>query len=52
MTRPEKIARLRISLKHIEPEIWRLVADSDDFGRGFRADVGHLFRLKSAGRSD
>ena len=25
MTRPEKIARLRISLKHIEPEIWRLV---------------------------
>jgi hypothetical protein len=27
-------------------------ADSDDFGRAFRADVGHLFRLKSAGRSD
>jgi len=27
-------------------------ADSDDFGRAFRADVGHLFRSMSAGRSD
>jgi hypothetical protein len=29
-----------------------LNADSDDFGRAFRADVGHLFRLNPAGRSD
>jgi hypothetical protein len=27
-------------------------ADSDDFGRSFRAEVGHLFRLMSAGRSN
>jgi hypothetical protein len=27
-------------------------ADSDDVGRAFRTDVGHLFRSKSAGRSD
>ncbi|HUC63961.1 MAG TPA: hypothetical protein VMA53_00955 [Stellaceae bacterium] len=27
-------------------------ADSDDFGRAFRADVGHLFRLMPAGHSD
>ena len=27
-------------------------ADSDDVGRAFRFDVGHLFRSKSAGRSD
>jgi hypothetical protein len=27
-------------------------ADSDEFGRPFRAEVGHLFRLISAGRSD
>jgi hypothetical protein len=27
-------------------------ADSDDFGQSFRADVGHLFRLMSAGHSD
>jgi len=27
-------------------------ADSDDIGRAFRTDVGHLFRLKSAGHSD
>jgi hypothetical protein len=30
----------------------RLAADSDDFGRAFRAEVGHRFRLMSAGRSD
>ena len=30
----------------------RYVADSDDVGRAFRTDVGHLFRSKSAGRSD
>ncbi len=28
------------------------IADSDDVGRAFRTDVGHLFRSKSAGRSD
>jgi hypothetical protein len=27
-------------------------ADSDDVGRAFRTEVGHLFRFKSAGRSD
>ena len=27
-------------------------ADSDDVGRAFQDDVGHLFRPKSAGRSD
>jgi hypothetical protein len=27
-------------------------ADSNDFGRSFRAEVGHLFRLMSAGHSD
>jgi hypothetical protein len=27
-------------------------ADSDDFGRSFRAEVGHLFRLMSAGYSN
>jgi hypothetical protein len=27
-------------------------ADSDDFGQSFRAEVGHLFRLMSAGHSD
>jgi hypothetical protein len=27
-------------------------ADSDDFGRAFRSDVGHRFRLMSAGHSD
>jgi hypothetical protein len=27
-------------------------ADSDDVGRAFQLDVGHLFRSKSAGRSD
>ena len=27
-------------------------ADSDDFGRAFRGDVGHLVRSMSAGRSD
>ena len=27
-------------------------ADSDDIDRAFRTDVGHLFRLKSAGHSD
>jgi len=27
-------------------------ADSDDFGRAFRSDVGHRFRLTSAGHSD
>jgi hypothetical protein len=27
-------------------------ADSDDIGRAFWSDVGHLFRLKSAGHSD
>ena len=34
---------------------WRLdynTADSDDFGQPFRAEVGHLFRLMSAGHSD
>jgi hypothetical protein len=30
----------------------RQTADSDDIGRSFRADVGHLFRLMSAGHSD
>jgi hypothetical protein len=30
----------------------RTPADSDDFGRAFRADVGHLFRLMPAGHSD
>jgi hypothetical protein len=29
-----------------------LIADSDDIGRAFRSEVGHLFRSKSAGRSD
>ena len=29
-----------------------MLADSDDIGRAFRTDVGHLFRLKSAGHSD
>ena len=29
-----------------------LTADSDDVGRAFRTEVGHLFRPKSAGRSD
>jgi hypothetical protein len=29
-----------------------LGADSDDVGRAFRTEVGHLFRPKSAGRSD
>jgi hypothetical protein len=32
------------------PEALR--ADSDDFGRSFRAEVGHLFRLMSAGHSN
>ena len=27
-------------------------ADSGDFGRSFRAEVGHLFRLMPAGHSD
>jgi hypothetical protein len=27
-------------------------ADSDDFGQSFRAEVGHRFRLMSAGHSD
>ena len=30
----------------------KVTADSDDVGRAFRTDVGHLFRFKSAGRSD
>jgi hypothetical protein len=29
-----------------------LYAYSDDVGRAFRFDLGHPFRLKSAGRSD
>jgi len=28
------------------------LADSDDFGQLFRTEVGHLFRLMSAGHSD
>jgi hypothetical protein len=29
-----------------------IAADSDDFGQRFRAEVGHLFRLMSAGHSN
>ena len=33
-----------------QPEL--AAADSDDLGRAFRSDVGHRFRLMSAGHSD
>ena len=34
------------------PDYTDYCADSDDVGRAFRTEVGHLFRPKSAGRSD
>jgi class 3 adenylate cyclase len=52
-----RLMRLRREL--VEPVLERhgghfvdLNADSDDVGRAFRTEVGHLFRPKSAGRSD
>ncbi len=40
------------SLRAVPPGLVVSDADSDDFGRAFRADVGHLFRLMPAGASD
>src|SRR6266851_1687534 len=54
---PPNIGAAKVWLYNRQPERWRDKrevehADSDDVGRAFRFDVGHLFRSKSAGRSD
>lgn len=47
-TDPGDAARIELLLA----ELRLPAADSGDFGQSFRAEVGHLFRLMSAGHSD
>jgi hypothetical protein len=48
--RMERMTEGLIYLSYSRFIVWYV--DSDDFGQSFRAEVGHRFRLMSAGHSD
>jgi hypothetical protein len=53
LKRPAPVPRLRKEGRAVISIKWQgHLVDSDDFGQSFRAEVGHRFRLMSAGHSD